>query len=333
MPKTVQQMPKSVALDFEEFFDEEMGRLHDPMYTQFFDATTVSQLTDKYSTIAGAGLPEEVASSANAPEDEDQEGYTWEIGLKTFKKKKSLTYLLRHVDQSGLQNIENYAKDIAKKAVVNRDVLTMGEIFAKAFSGLTYGDGAELIDPSHPRKDGGTAQSNTFTDAVQRPLGYDELILLQDSFHNLKSNKGFPVDVGMGKMTLMIPPKLREVGFQLTGAKGEPDIVGNNINYWEGNDLGLIINPYMSWQYASFRNWTSLAQTDSGNYWDSMYFLMDQEAAKRCLVFRSVSDIRRETWYDEDSENEYARVSDDFGVGVRGWQGIAGSKGDGSTLT
>jgi hypothetical protein len=326
-------MVKSVALDFEEFFNEELA-LTKSFYGELYGVKPTSQLSKKYSSIAFADIPEETAENQGAIADDVQEGYDWEVAVKSWSKKLSLTYLLKKTDQSGLHTIEEYARDLARKAVLGRDVQTMGIPFARAFDTTkTYGDGKQMISLSHPRKDSGTAQMNTFADGVQRALDYDALILLEDEFASLVSNKGVPLDIGInGNLTLMVTPLNREVAMQITECKGEPDVLTNNINYWKGRSVNLIVNPYMAHVWAKKTGITAVAKTSASNYWDSMYFLMDTTWAKKMLQMDELAGINTETEYVKDTREEIARVWDDFGVGIKGWYGIAGSKGDVSTF-
>jgi len=335
MGSTTAAMTQSVALDFEEFFNEEL-RLHESFFEQLFEVRKTSQLTKTYGSLAMSGLPQSTAENADAYEDDVQEGYEYTVAVDSFSNSLNLSKLLKMSDQSKMHTVEKYAKDLAKKAVLARDVRTVGELFAKAYdTSVTYGDGKQWASVSHPRKDGGTAQGNTYADYTQRALDYDNLKLLEDEWAYHVSNKGMPLSIGLdGKPILMTGPILREDAMQLTGASGEPDVMSNNINYWKaGRNLAYIENPYMSWTWAYYMGWTTVARTSSDNYYDTMFVLIDPYWAKMMLCFDEMSPIMTETEYVKSNRQEIARVWDDFGTGLKGWTGFLFSKGDGSSFS
>lgn len=311
-----------------EMWMEEEAKLYKPMFTKIFDLETTSRLYEDDSSIAGIGFLEEVGEAAAAPEDEYLIGYMWRYEQKVYKKKISVSRLLQQTDL--YDKMETNSKDLSRKAAQSRDVQAFS-IFRKAFdTGTTYGDGKPLVANDHPRKDGGDAQRNTFLDDEQKPLSYDNLKLLEDVLIEVYSNNGMPIDVGLNaKLILMVTPYNREKALQIAEADGTPGTADNSVNYFKGRNVDVFVNPYLSWRFANAMNETT--ETSRETY-DERYFLLDPYYTKKLLKFKQLQDFETEAWEDKDTDVWYAKVRDVFAVGISGWFGVAGSKGDSSSL-
>lgn len=315
-----------------EMWMEEEAKLHKPAFTRIFALETTSRLYEDDSSIAGVDFPEEISEGGSSPEDEFLLGYTWRYEPKIYAKKIAITKLLELTDLYGqVSKPESRARELSKKAVMGRDVNAFA-IFRNAFtSTVTYGDGKPFISTAHPRKDGGTAQSNTFSDGVQRALSYDNLKLLEDVVIEVYSNKGIPIDVGLNaKLILMVAPYNREAALQIAEADGTPGTADNSVNYFKGRNVDVFVNPYLSWRYAYKMGDTT--STDRETY-DARYFLLDPYYTKKELKFKQLQDFDIKAWQDEDTSIWYTRVRDYYAVGISGWYGVAGSLGDGTTYS
>lgn len=315
-----------------EAWMEEEAKLYKPIFPNVFMQETTSRLYEDDSSVAGVDFPEEVSQAAASPEDSLQLGYTWRYEQKIFKRKVAVSKLLEDTDLYGIEKAEGRAKELSRKAAQGRDVEAFS-VFRRGFdSTKTYGDGMPLISVQHPRKDGGTAQRNTFLDGVQRVLSYDNVKLMEDVLIEVYSNSGIPIDVALnGKLVLMVTPYNREAALQIaqTG-DGRPGEADWGVNYYEGRNLDVIVNPYLSHRYAYKKGETT--STDRETY-DQRWFLMDAEYAKKNLKFKQLQDFAVNAWGDEDTDVMYAKVRDVFAVGISGWYGIAGSLGDGTTYS
>lgn len=312
-----------------EMWMEEEAKLYSPMFPKVFTLETTSRLYEDDSSIAGIDFLEEVGEAAGAPEDEFLTGYMWRYDQKVYKRKISVSKLLQQTDL--YSKMQSDTKELSRKATQSRDVQAFS-IFREAFDdAVLYGDGMPLVSVQHPRKDGGPAQRNTFLDGVQRPLSYDNLKLLEDVLIEVYSNKGIPLDVGLNEnLMLMVTPYNREVALQIAEADGTPGTGDNSVNYWKGRNMDVLVNPYLSWRYAYKMGETTSTDRET---WDKRYFLLDPHYAKKVLKFKQLQDFEVNAWEDDDTDVWYAKVRDVFAVGISGWFGIAGSKGDGTTYT
>jgi len=312
-----------------EMWMEEEAKLYSPIFPKVFTLETTSRLYEDDSSIAGIDFLEEVGEAAASPEDEFLIGYMWRYQQKVFKRKISVSKLLRQTDL--YNKVQENSKELSKKAAQSRDVQAFS-IFRQAFGATpVYGDGKNLISVGHPRKDGGAAQRNTFIDGVQRALSYDNLKLLEDVLIEVYSNKGIPIDVGLNsQLMLMVTPYNREAALQIAEADGTPGTADNSVNYWKGRNVDVLVNPYISWRFAYKMGETTSTDREA---WDKRYFLLDPYYAKKVLKFKQLQDFEVNAWEDDDTDVWFAKVRDVFAVGISGWYGIAGSLGDGTTYT
>lgn len=328
MPMQTSAYAELTAPGIEMWMDEE-AKKHKPMFTQVFSLDETSRLYEDDSSIAGIDYPEIVGESASSPEDEFLIGYMWRYEQKIYKRKISISKLLQQTDLYG--KMKKDSKELSSKAAQGRDVRAFS-VFRNAFNdNVTYGDGKPLISVAHPRKDGGTAQRNTFLDGSQRPLTYDNLKLLEDVVIEVVNNKGLPIHVGLdSKLLLMVTPYNREVALQIAQTDGTPGTADHSVNYFKGRNMDVLVCPYISWRFAYKMGDTTSNEREE---WDKRYFLLDPSYSKKLLKFKAIQDFAVNAWEDDDTDVWYAKVRDVFAVGISGWYGIAGSKGDGTTYT
>lgn len=330
MAMNTAQYPELTAPGIEMWMEEE-AKMYSPLFPKVFSLETTSRLYEDDSSIAGIDYPEEISEGGASPEDDFLVGYTWRYEPKIFSRKVSITRLMELTDLYGkIAKAESRSRELSRKAAQGRDVQAFS-IFRLAFSATKlYGDGKSLISVAHPRKDGGTAQRNTFLDGVQRVLSYDNLKLLEDVLIEVYSNKGIPIDVGLNsKLMLMVTPYNREAALQIAETdSGTPGVADNSVNYFKGRNVDVFVNPYLSWRFAYKLGETSSTARET---WDARYFLLDPYYSKQLLKFKQLQDFDVKAWQDEDTRTWYANVYDVFSVGISGWFGIAGSLGDGTT--
>lgn len=324
--------PELTVQGIETWIEEEAdSAMIKTLLNKVFTVETTGKLYEDDSSWAGLGFPELVGESQASPEDDLLLGYTWRYELNTYKLKTSVSSLLDKTDLYGIARAENMSRELGKKAAQGRDIKAFS-VFRRAFDNTKlYGDGMPLISVQHPRKDGGAAQRNTFLDGVQDELGYDALKDLEDVMFEVFSNKGLPLNIGLdSKLMLMITPYNREEALQVAEADKIPGSVDESVNYFKGRNLDVLVNPFMSWRFASLEGETT--STDRVTY-DKRFFLIDPSFAKRLLKFKQLGNYEVKAWEDKDTDQMYAKVADTFAFGISGWYGIVGSLGDGTTYT
>lgn len=97
-----------------------------------------------------------------------------------------------------------------------------------------YGDGKPLFSGSHSQLDGGTAQANTFSQAVtQLPLSDTSLELGRVNILNQLSNRGLPLETS-SQLALVIPSALEKTAMILTSSLKRPGTANNDVNIYDG---------------------------------------------------------------------------------------------------
>jgi hypothetical protein len=324
--------PELTAPGVEVWIQEEADNVMiDSLLSKVFTVETTSRLYEDDSSWAGIDYPELVGEAASSPEDDLLIGYTWRYELNTYKRKMAITSLLNKTDLYSIAKAEEMSRELAKKAAQGREINAFSVLRNAFDSDYVYGDGMPLISVQHPRKDGGSAQRNTFLDGVQDSLSYDALKDLEDVMYEVFSNKGIPLSIGLdSKLMLIVTPYNREQALQIAEADMIPGSVDESVNYFKGRNLDVLVCPYISWRFAYTTGETS--STDRATY-DERFFLIDPSFAKKMLKFKQLQNFEVKAWEDEDTDVMYAKVADVYAYGISGWFGIVGSLGDGTTYT
>jgi hypothetical protein len=325
--------------EIDAYVMDEMDNLPQSLYEQVFDVGTTNRLQWNEKTFSGYSPMQEVGDLGNAEDDETLDGYKFSYARRSYRKKAEFSSDFLETAQT--KEVENRAKDFARVVQYSRD-LHVFEIFRKAWdSGVTYGDGVPLVSPSHPRKDGGGNQSNTFADGVQRPLSYDAVAELQDVLISNVSNSGNLMAAGAPgrNKVLWTSPYQKEVAFQIAGVDGpdqKPGTDENDANYFiRGDKYDVLLIDWITYEAARQENeHGGVAKTSASNYWDTMWGVMDKELCQR---FFKVYVGEGYEQYDDDLNKDnqvYIKYAyDKFAYGVTNWIGFAGSKGDGTTVS
>lgn len=326
------QYPELTAPGIEMWMKEEGDNaMFKSMFPKVFSVETTNRLYEDDSSWAGIDYPELVGELAASPEDSFLLGYTWRYQLNTYKRKMSVSSLLEKVDLYGIAQAEEMSRELARKAIQGRDINVFSVLRQAFTASVTYGDGKPLISVSHPRKDGGAAQRNTFLDGVQRPLSYDNLKLLEDVLVNVVSNKGIPLNIGLDSKPMLIVTRYnREAALQIAEADAIPGSADESVNYFKGRNLDVLVCPYIDHVFAY--NQGETVSTDRETY-DKRYFLIDPTMAKKMLKFKQLQNFEVKAWEDKDTDAMFAKVADVYAYGISGWYGITGSLGDGTTYS
>jgi len=324
--------------EIDAYIKDEDDTMPTAVYSTLFSERTTNRLQYNEVTRAGLNPMDEVGEMGNAVDDEQTEGYKYSYNRKIYRKQETFSKLLWDTDQT--DTVERMARDLPRACRYSRELNIWGMVRNAYDTSLTFGDGLQLISLSHPRKDGGTVQPNTFTDGVQLPLSYDNALTLQDVQIAVVSNVGNLMSVsspGKNKV-LLVGPYLREVAFQIAGVEGpdgEPDTAENNENYFRrGDKFDVLVVDWLSYEAAYQAGETAVAKTSASNWWDSMWGIVDKELAKR--YFKVFSAPGYPDYDDEINKRNESLIKfgyDHYTWGNTAWYPIALSKGDNSTFS
>lgn len=177
-----------------------------------------------------------------------------------------------------------------------------------------YGDGKPLLSTSHPRKDGGTAQLNTFSSSeTQLTLTDTNLETARVYLQRQLDDRGKPTNGGGGKLVLLVPPELEKTAVILTKGEKRSGTANNDVNIYDG------IMTVISSKYIAYTgNPSSLAST--------AWFLLDPRAAQ--LRFNLREGIQTHSFTHPETLTTSFYVYARWAVSWVDWRGFFGSKGD-----
>lgn len=324
--------------EIDAYITDEEDQLPMGAHEEIFTVSSTDRLSVNELTDSGFGPMQEVGEQGDAVEDEALEGYEYNYVRKNYRKKAVFTKVLMDTDQA--DEIEKRARDLTRSVRYSRELNIFGMLRNAWNSSITYGDGKTLVSLSHPRKDGGTSQANTFSDGVQQPLTYDNVKIAQDQMISVVSNTGNLMNVsnpGANKC-IIVNPYLREAAFQIAGVEGpdmEPDTADNNSNYFrKGEKFDVLVVDWLSYEAARQAGETAVAKTSSSNFYDTMWGIVDKDMAKR---YFKVYEQKGYPYYDDDvnkdNESLIKYAYDGYTFGNTAWYPIFLSKGDSSTFS
>lgn len=332
--------------EIDTFIDDEAGSMPKPVYDQLFSTEQTDRLQRTDVGYSGLNPMIEVGEDGDSVEDSNLQGYKTVYSSRVFRKKTTFSSGLFETDQHG--EVEKLARGLPRAVQYSRNLNIMG-MLRNSFttvspSGLSTvgGDGKALISGLHPRKDGGSAQSNTFGDGVQRPLTLDNVLLLEDQLIAVVSNSGNLMTVGdeSNNKLLVVSPYQREAAFQIAGVDGpdmKPDTNENDINYIrKGEKYDVLVTKWLSYEAAKQADGITFAKTSSSNFYDKMWFIVDTTNVKDYFKLYIRKGYASGQFDDEIQKSNQALVKygyDKYMFGFSGWFPIAGSKGDGTTYS
>jgi phage major head subunit gpT-like protein len=284
-------------------------------YSGVYRAVAIVDTTDREFfddlDMTGVGTFAVVPEGSNIPTEDPIQGYKTRYTVKDYGKIIPITHKMMRGDLYNVNTITRLFKKLGRGA--NR---TMDKEFWSMFNNgfdtnyTSYGDAKPLFSTVHPRKDGGTAQSNASSTGA--PLSDTALFTAQNALREILDHKGQLIDIGEGKLTLIVPPALEKTAVQLTESVLDPESANNAIgyHYYRGNIDVLVCK------------WISNAAGGS----DTAWFLVANADHMIQLITRE--GFETEWWEDKDNRTIKVRGTLAFAFGWSGWFGTYGSKGD-----
>jgi hypothetical protein len=281
-------------------------------YSQVFNVSNSSKNLEKDSGISGLQQMAEVGEGEAVTSDTVYQGYDSTYTHKKFGRKVTITEEM--VDDDQYREVEKRAKGLA--IAMNRtveqsgaDVLNNGWTAGaggKASGFLTGGDSYALFYASHPRTDGGTAQSNSTTS----DLAEDSLETVLVAMRSTKDDRGELILVQPD--TLIIPPALEKEAMILLNTQGRVGTANNDVNPYKGR-LNIVV-------------WDFLGSAAGGS--DTAWFVLDKSMNPLNWFWRKRGSLERNV--DFDTSNIEYKLTARWSNGFSTWRGIYGSKGDNS---
>ena len=257
--------------------------------------------TEKDSAVTGFGLAQQTAEGAPIDYEDPVQMYsTTYVHLKYTKGFK----ITREMYEDDLYNIMSKRPAALGKAMRRTGEDLASLVFRRAFS-TSYlgGDAKPLCSISHPRSDGGTAQSNA--SAVGLTLTESNLETAVLAMRKQLDDKGMKIDVYPKK--LVVPVDLRKTAHLIIDSEWRQGTADNDTNYYKGA--------------FEIIDWLYLTSTTA-------WFLIDPDEHELTWFWRERPQFKSDELFD----TEYAVYKSSMRIsrGWSDWRGVWGSQGDGA---
>ena len=303
--------PDLLDPSFRKIYGDEVRQLEQKV-DSIFQVETSSKNLEKYSS--ASGLSKLVVKDEAGPityEDQIQ-GYDTTFVHKTFAKGSAVSQELWEDEQFPV--MRRKPRELALARVRTREQIG-ADIFNYAFTAggggfstfISGGDAQALIGTSHPRSDGGTAQSNYTTQDLAEDSLEIALVTMRATLDDKGQLQMVQPDV------LVVPPALEKEARILLDSNQRTGTANNDINPYSGR-LRLVV-------------WDYLGSAAGGS--DTAWFVLDSRMAKLLFFNRSDRGLEGPDW---DFDTKVARwsVVCRWSAGFTDWRAVYGSKGDNS---
>ena len=224
------------------------------------------------------------------------------------------------------QGVFDESKDLIKGVQVYLS-RAGAQVFNRAFTsgaGVTggtrvvpYNDGVATASASHPRVDGGTAQSNVSTTSI--PLSETNVETGRIALLNQLQDDGVPM-LAPGKIYLVVGVNNSKTAQIITGSDKRSGTGNNDINIYSGGYMEVMESQWLD-------SGISGASVGSNTQW----FLVASEWSKAAIVISAGPDL--EYLKDKDTKSGLWDVILDLGVVLYDWRGFWCSQGNNAAYT
>jgi len=314
---------RGVGVTFVEFFSQTpLSQVNG--WEPVVKATRSNDLTSNFSGKTGAGFLQRFSDGSAIPSLNRYKLYDTSVTQEPVGGRIEITRQTLLYRDFADSFSENNDLTTAVRVYMSR---AGGQIFNRAFtsgSGVTggtrvvpYGDGVALASTSHPRSDGGTAQSNASGTSI--PLTETNVETGRIALLNQLQDDGVPM-VAPGEIYLVVGINNDKTAQIITKSDQRSATANNDINIYSGG--------YMKVMSSS---WLDLGISASGVGSNTQWFLVAPAWAKLAIVVSAGPDL--EVLVDKDTKSKLFDIILDLGVCSYDWRGVWGSLGDSSTYS
>lgn len=309
---------KGVEAAFLDVFDQTITD-YKPMYSKLVTKEKSTKERERTTGVAGPGNLVRKDEGDNVSRGARVKLYNTEYVHITFGKTIEVT--MEAMEDNEWSEKLNEAKMLTRRGVTTLE-RNFFQIFNDGFSVTDsnsnypvarYGDGKALFSTAHPRKDGGTAQSNASATGIA--LSETNLQVGRLALQRQLQDDGTPMDT-MGKMILVTGLSLEKLAVEITKSDLRSGTANNDINYYEGVGVDVLTCKYLDAVLGGS---------------DTAWFLVMPEIAKLKMFERKP--LTNESDTDFDNKNFKFSIVTRWSVGFSDWRGMWGSKGDGQAYS
>ena len=314
---------RGVGVTFREFFTQnDLSQISgwDPVVKTIRS----DEATSNFSGKTGAGFLQRFSDGSSIPTLNRYKLYDTSVSMGPVGGRLEVTrQTLLYRDFEG---VFSESKDLttAVRVYISR---AAAQIFNRAFtdgSGVTagtyvtqYGDAAPTASTSHPRADGGTAQSNASSTSI--PLSESNVETGRIALLNQLQDDGVPL-VAPGELYLVVGVNNGKTARIITDSNLRSGTGNNDVNIYGGGYMKVLESNWLD---------SGISGTSVGS--NTQWFLVAPNWAKLAVVISKGPDL--EFLKDKDTKSGLFDVILDLGVCSYDWRGIYGSQGNNATYT
>lgn len=284
---------------FRQIFDDVYKEIPQ-VFPSLLHVNTSTKQDEKDSAISGFGLLALTSEGGAIDYEDPVQMYDKRYIHQKYTKGFKVSEELYEDDQYGV--IKKKPAALARAARRTTES-SAANLFNNAFS-TSYlgGDAKPLVSVSHPRSDGGTAQSNASSTGLT--LTETNLETGRLAMRGHLDDKGMKIE-SMAD-TLVVPPALEKQAHVIVDSNLRSDSADNDLNFYKGK-LKIVV-------------WDWLTSTTA-------WFLLDSRMHELNWFWRIQPEFKQDTAFDTGMALYKTRTR--FSNGFSDYRGVWGSKGDG----
>jgi phage major head subunit gpT-like protein len=284
-----------------EIYDDTFKEIPE-VYASIFHVVSSGVDVERDSAVSGFSLAIETAEGAPISYEDPVQMYD----VSYVHKKYTLGFKV----SEELYDDDRYNIINKKPAALARSMRRTSEylgavLFNNAFTSGTGGDAKYLCSVTHPRADGGTAQSNASGSGITLTETNLNTALL--AMRGQKDDKGMKIAVKAN--ILLVPPALEKTAAEITKSSLKAGSADNDINYYQG------MLKVIGWDWLS-----------SSTAW----FLLDSSVHQLNYFWRKRPEFKQDNSFDTGMALFKSQMR--LSKGWSDWRGVWGSEGDGTSL-
>ena len=281
-----------------QIFDDKYTEMPE-VFSSIFHVDSSTHDVERDSAITGFSLLEETTEGGAIQYEDPVQMYDVSYVHKKYTKGFKVSEELMEDDRYSVIKKKPAALARACRRTTESLAATM---FNNTFSSGTGGDAKYLASVSHPRADGGTAQSNASGSGITLTEANLNTALL--AMRSQLDDKG--MKIGMKADTIIVPPALEKTANILLNSTLRSGTADNDANYYKG------LLKVISWDWLS-----------SSTAW----FLLDSSQHELNFFWRIKPEFKQDNSFDTGMALFKSRMR--CSMGWSDWRGLWASKGDG----
>lgn len=285
-----------------KLFDDKFDEIPE-VFSKVMKVNSSEHDTERDSAVTGFGLAVQTAEGGAVSYEDPIQMYDVSYVHLKYTKGFKVSEELYEDDRYSVINKKPQA--LARTMRRTTEYLA-SNVYNNAFSSGTGGDAKYLCSVSHPRADGGTAQSNASASGITLTEVNLNTGLL--AMRGQLDDKGMKIAAKAN--ILLVPPALEKIAIEITKSDLRSGIADNDLNYYRG------MLQVVGWDWLS-----------SSTAW----FLLDTSLYEVNWFWRVKPEFKQDNAFDTGYSLFKSRMR--CSEGWSDWRGVWGSKGDAASYT